>query len=299
MSSSTKTRERHRTPPADSRPIEQKSVKSPKLSAYVAWKPWLDRPIAAVLFIPSIFVIAVLIVLVRLTSPGPAIFRQQRVGRGGRLYTMYKIRTMRQDAEAATGAVWAQQGDPRVTPVGRVLRKLHLDEFPQLINVLKGDMSLIGPRPERPEFTQQLAVKLPGYLDRLMVLPGITGLAQINLPPDTDLESVRRKLRLDLRYIEEANFWLDLRMALCTATRIIGVPGDFAMRAFRLRRPSLEDQGNSENFALQSGSSVEPQHHGARSHLRSAPSGNGHSAIDSAIDADEYSLPAVSTATDA
>lgn len=292
MSSSIKTRARHGRS-LESRSIEKASVVSPTLSAYLAWKPWLERPIAAAMLLPAAAVILVLIVLVRLTSPGPAIFRQQRVGRGGRVFTMYKIRTMRQDAEAATGAVWAQRGDPRVTPVGRMLRKLHLDELPQLINVLKGEMSLIGPRPERPEFTQQLAIKLPGYLDRLMILPGITGLAQINLPPDTDLESVRRKLHLDLRYIAEASFLIDLRMALCTATRLLGVPGDFAMRLFRLQRPVPGEPKAREIVSLDA-ATLCASHNGAMQLMHHSTNGNGRASKE----ADDYIAPAVSTATD-
>jgi hypothetical protein len=162
---------------------------------------------------------------------------------------MYKIRTMRNDAEAATGPVWARAGDPRVTPLGRVLRKLHLDEFPQLFNVLRGEMALIGPRPERPEFSQHLTLKIPHYQERLTVLPGITGLAQINLPPDTDLDSVRRKLTLDLEYIATARFLLDLRMFMCTAVRLVGIHGELAMRMFALKRnvqPSTSEHDVAE-----------------------------------------------------
>ncbi len=203
---------------------------------YFVWKSWIERLIALALLPPSLLVISALVIVVRLTSPGPGIYRQIRVGRHGRTFAMYKIRTMRNNAEQGTGPVWAQRSDPRITPVGRILRKLHLDEFPQLINVLRGEMSLIGPRPERPEFTQRLARDIPTYLERLGVLPGITGLAQINLPPDTDLDSVRRKLVLDLEYIREANPWLDLRMFLCTGVRLLGIHGESAMRMFCLRR---------------------------------------------------------------
>src|SRR6185436_18198088 len=139
--------------------------------------------------------------------------------------------------ETKSGPVWSAPGsDPRVTRLGYWLRKLHLDELPQLFNVLRGEMSLIGPRPERPEFVKVLAESIPGYMDRLRVAPGITGLAQINLPPDTDLNSVRRKLVLDLEYIETASFLLDLRMFVCTLFRLIGVRGDTAMRVMWLTR---------------------------------------------------------------
>ena len=101
--------------------------------------------------------------------------------------------------------------------------RLHLDELPQLVNVLKGEMSLVGPRPERPEFVHVLAEQIPGYNRRLVILPGVTGLAQVNLPPDTDLESVRRKLVLDCEYVERAGLWLDIRLVLCTAFRLVRV----------------------------------------------------------------------------
>src|SRR5262245_5006459 len=161
--------------------------------------------------------------LVKLTSRGPAFYTQTRVGRGGRLFTIYKVRTMIHNAESLTGPRWAIPGDPRVTWVGHLLRLSHLDELPQLFNVLRGDMSLIGPRPERPEFVRELEKALPSYRQRLAVRPGVTGLAQVRLPADTDLESVRRKLQYDLYYIRELSPWLDLRLVLCTACHMLGV----------------------------------------------------------------------------
>ncbi len=220
---------------------------------YFAWKGNLDRAVAAVLLVPGLPIIGALIVLVRLTSPGPGIFRQARVGQGGRIYMMYKIRTMRIDAEAGTGPVWTQvRHDPRVTVLGRALRWLHLDEFPQLWNVLKGEMSLIGPRPERPEFVDVLAQQIPGYLNRLAVTPGITGLAQINLPPDTDVDSVRRKLVLDLDYIHHAGVLLDLRMFLCTFVRLFGMSGTWVMKVLGIYRHVTlpTDNGHSAGEAL-------------------------------------------------
>ena len=172
------------------------------------------------LLVPGLPVIALLVLLVRLTSRGPGIYKQARVGKDGRKFMMYKIRTMRQDAEAATGPVWTQAHDPRVTLLGKVLRKLHLDELPQLFNVLKGEMSLVGPRPERPEFVRVLAEAIPGYRNRLAVRPGVTGLAQINLPPDTDLASVQRKLVLDCEYIERGGPAAGSSPMLCTFLRI-------------------------------------------------------------------------------
>jgi lipopolysaccharide/colanic/teichoic acid biosynthesis glycosyltransferase len=226
---------------------------------YFAWKGAVDRAVAAVLLVPGLPIIGVLVVLVRLTSRGPGLFRQSRVGQGGRLYMMYKIRTMREDAEAGTGPVWTQvRHDPRVTSLGRILRRFHLDEFPQLLNVLRGEMSLIGPRPERPEFVGVLAKAIPGYLNRLAVPPGITGLAQINLPPDTDLDSVRRKLVLDLDYIQQAGVWLDLRMFLCTFARLLGMSGPWVTHLFGVYRhvalPS--DNGDAAAQGLRGASPV-------------------------------------------
>jgi len=218
------------------------------LPAYFFWKPILDRGLALLLLVPCLPIICILVVLVRMTSKGPGIFRQTRVGKNGRTYLMYKIRSMSIDAESGTGAVWTQKNDPRITRIGGILRRMHLDEFPQLFNVLKGEMSLIGPRPERPEFVVVLSRAVPGYMDRLAVLPGISGLAQINLPPDTDLDSVRRKQMLDVRYIDEASLWLDLRMMLWTCSRLLGVDSEFAIRALRLdRRVELEDLGGSSS----------------------------------------------------
>jgi lipopolysaccharide/colanic/teichoic acid biosynthesis glycosyltransferase len=186
--------------------------------------------------VPALPVIGLLVLLVRLTSRGPGIFRQVRVGLNGKTYMMYKLRSMRVDAEAATGAVWSTKHDPRVTCLGRFLRLVHLDEFPQLFNAVRGDMALIGPRPERPEFVHTLARQLPGYLGRLAVRPGITGLAQINLPPDTDLDSVRRKLVLDLEYVERGGWWLDLRIFAATFLRLLHLPTHWLVALLGLRR---------------------------------------------------------------
>jgi lipopolysaccharide/colanic/teichoic acid biosynthesis glycosyltransferase len=203
---------------------------------YFRWKGPFDRAAAAALLVPGLPLIALLVALVRLTSKGPGIYRQARVGKDGRRFMMYKIRTMRHDAEAGTGAVWTQTQDPRVTAVGKVFRKLHLDELPQLFNVLRGEMSLVGPRPERPEFVRVLAEAVPGYRNRLAVRPGITGLAQINLPPDTDIISVQRKLLLDCEYVERGGMWLDTRLMICTFLRLFKVPEGWLQYLLALRR---------------------------------------------------------------
>jgi lipopolysaccharide/colanic/teichoic acid biosynthesis glycosyltransferase len=162
--------------------------------------------------------------LVKLTSRGRALYKQTRLGKNGRPFTLYKIRTMHHDCERESGAKWSCPGDPRITPLGLFLRRTHIDELPQLWNVLRGEMSLVGPRPERPEFVPALAEAIPRYQERLLVRPGVTGLAQICLPPDTDLNSVRRKLIYDLYYVENQGPWLDLRIVLATAVKVVGVP---------------------------------------------------------------------------
>jgi lipopolysaccharide/colanic/teichoic acid biosynthesis glycosyltransferase len=177
---------------------------------------------------------------VRLTSRGAAIYRQIRLGRNGQQFTMYKIRTMTDKCEAATGARWASHNDSRVVPLGSFLRHCHLDELPQLWNVVVGDMSLVGPRPERPEFLAWLEQSVPGYRDRLRVLPGITGLAQIQLPPDSDLDSVRRKLALDLHYIRNCSTSLDLRILMCTAFHVTGIADEWVQTLCGL--PALDQQ---------------------------------------------------------
>ena len=209
-----------------------------EVSGYFRWKGILDRALAAVLLVPGIPIICLSIALVRRTSKGPGIYSQTRVGKGRRIFTMYKIRTMRHDAEDGTGPVWTKNNDEddRITPVGRFLRKTHLDEFPQLFNVLKGEMSLIGPRPERPEFVAVLAGAVPNYLDRIAVKPGITGLAQVNLDPDVDVESVCRKLVLDTEYIKHATLLFDVRMLLATLLYLFGCNADWAKRVTRLKR---------------------------------------------------------------
>ncbi len=155
-------------------------------------------------------------VLVRLTSPGPAIYKQRRIGQKGREFTMFKFRTMRKDAEAATGPVWASEDDPRYTAMGRWLRKTRIDEVPQFFNVLRGDMSLVGPRPERPFFVEKLAKEIPLYSRRHRVKPGITGWAQVKWKYDTSLEDVQQKVKYDLFYIENMSLRRDLQILFRT-----------------------------------------------------------------------------------
>ncbi|HEV3439011.1 MAG TPA: sugar transferase [Gemmata sp.] len=163
------------------------------------------------------------IVLVRLTSRGPAIYTQTRIGRCGQVFTLYKIRTMYHNCERQTGPRWSPPGDPRITPVGRIFRKLHLDELPQLWNVLRGDMNLIGPRPERPEIVAKLRLSVPGYDRRHAVKPGITGFAQIHLPPDTCVRSVKNKVVYDLFYIRHNSLGMELYILFATGLKLLGL----------------------------------------------------------------------------
>ena len=184
-----------------------------------AWKRPFDLVVlalAALLLLPLWIVLAAVIPLaIRLESPGPALYRQARHGRGGRVFRILKFRTMEHGAERRTGPVWAAWRDARVTRVGRILRRWHLDELPQSVNVVCGEMSLVGPRPERPELAERIGCEVAGYGRRLAVRPGIAGLAQASGPYDLH---PRRKLHFDLRYIEAMSPWQDLWLiALCVA----------------------------------------------------------------------------------
>lgn len=161
----------------------------------------------------------VVALLIKLTSPGPAIYRQERVGLGGRRFNLLKFRTMRVDAEAATGPVWAQEHDPRRTPFGAFLRRWSIDELPQLINVLQGDMSLVGPRPERPYFVAKFSQEMPAYMQRHSVLPGLTGWAQLNgLRGNT---SISMRLDFDLYYIRHWSAAFDLFILILTPFKML------------------------------------------------------------------------------
>jgi sugar transferase (PEP-CTERM system associated) len=167
---------------------------------------WLAAAAGLILASP---LMAATALAVRLSSPGPILYRQIRVGMDDVPFTVYKFRSMRADAEATTGAVWAAKDDPRVTKVGKIIRKLRFDELPQLFNTLKGDMSIVGPRPERPEFVQELSKKIPYYRQRHCVRPGITGWAQINFKYGDTIEDTMTKLEYDLYYIKNMSLTLD------------------------------------------------------------------------------------------
>lgn len=205
---------------------------------YFETKYRVERLLGVILLIPAMPLIAICWCAVKITSRGPGVYRQTRVGHRGQTFQVLKLRTMRVDAEA-NGPQWSSKGDSRITPLGNIFRKLHLDELPQLFNVAKGEMVIVGPRPERPEFVQFLSEVIPGYERRLIVKPGITGIAQINLPPDTDLRSVERKQILDLYHIDNADLWLDKRMILLTAFRVLSISNDRLTSFMGLDRKDL------------------------------------------------------------
>ncbi len=184
--------------------------------AYQLLKRLMDL-VAALIGVCLILVISVPVALINTrTSPGPLFYKQRRVGQGGKIIEVYKFRSMRPDAEKGTGAVWARKQDDRVTPAGRFLRRTRLDEFPQFLNVLKGEMSLIGPRPERPEFVNALALILPFYRARHAVKPGITGWAQINYGYGNSDRDSHIKLEYDLYYVKHASPLVDIKIVLQT-----------------------------------------------------------------------------------
>ncbi len=176
--------------------------------------------LASVGLIVSAPFVPFIILAVRLSSPGSVLFCQTRVGRGGRTFVLRKFRTMRKDAEA-NGAVWASSNDPRVTPLGRFMRKTRVDEIPQLWNVLRGEMSFVGPRPERPEFVEWLRKEIPYYDLRHMIRPGITGWAQVRYKYGASLEETRRKLEYDLYYVKHLSIGLDLLILFETVKTIL------------------------------------------------------------------------------
>ncbi|REL31979.1 sugar transferase [Thalassotalea euphylliae] len=192
-----------------------------------------DVFVAAVGLVFSAPFFVVIAIAIKLTSKGPVFYRQERIGAistsGAHHFEMIKFRTMRVDAEAGTGAVWASANDNRLTLVGRFLRKVRLDELPQFINVLRGDMSIIGPRPERPEIAKELEDNIPFYLERTYgVIPGITGLAQVNQGYDTSLADVRSKIAYDFAYamsLTSVARWLYMDIKIMVKTLMIMVLG--------------------------------------------------------------------------
>ncbi len=190
-------------------------------SPYRFLKRLVDFVLSIFLFIVFAPLMLFIALMIKLDSKGPVIYSQKRLGYKGRPFTIYKFRSMRADAEKEGRAVWAMKDDPRVTKVGAFLRATHLDELPQLVNVIMGDMSLIGPRPERPEIAQSLQEKLPRYFERLNVRPGVTGLAQVRHRYDADIRDVAIKLKYDLFYIEHLSLPMDLMVILETIEHML------------------------------------------------------------------------------
>src|SRR5450432_2764413 len=166
---------------------------------------------------------AILAICIRVTSSGPAFYSQSRVGRNGRIFLMHKLRTMHHMCETSTGPIFSPPNDSRITAIGKFLRISHLDELPQLVNVLQGHMALIGPRPERPELCTLIEQSIPRFHERLQLRPGITGLAQTQLPADLGIHTVQKKLESHLYYVREVNPWLDLCIAISTFPFFSGV----------------------------------------------------------------------------
>ena len=186
-----------------------------------AIKRLMDIFVSIVVIVVGAPVFIIIALMVKMSSKGPAIYAQERVGRNGKLFTMYKFRTMYQDAEAKSGPMWATENDPRITKVGYWLRKLRLDELPQVLNVLSGSMSLVGPRPERPHFVDQFKVQIPLYTRRLRVRPGITGWAQVKWKYDESLADVKEKTKYDLYYVENISLKMDMKILINTILTMV------------------------------------------------------------------------------
>lgn len=207
--------------------------------AHEAARRLLNVAVATLGLVIAAPVMLLVALAVKLTSRGPAIYSQVRVGQdrrrlfgkagdprrandiGGKPFRIYKFRTMRVDAEKLSGAVWATQNDPRITPIGRILRKYRLDELPQLVNVIRGDMNIVGPRPERPAIFQELRQTITDYEWRQLARPGITGLAQVSQNYDTNVEDVKRKVQYDLTYIRQQSLAEDVRIMARTVPVVL------------------------------------------------------------------------------
>jgi exopolysaccharide biosynthesis polyprenyl glycosylphosphotransferase len=194
-----------------------------------SWDQFLKRIVDISISLLALFILAPILVLIalliKIDSEGPVLYRQKRLGLRGKEFILYKFRSMISDAEKHTGPVWAEKNDRRITRMGQTIRPLRLDEVPQLINVLKGDMSFVGPRPERPAFLKQLKEAIPLYTLRLTVHPGITGLAQVKHAYDVSVEHVKRKLEYDLQYINNMSLRLDVKIFLKTVLTVLKKEG--------------------------------------------------------------------------
>ncbi|MFH0731623.1 MAG: exopolysaccharide biosynthesis polyprenyl glycosylphosphotransferase [Candidatus Omnitrophota bacterium] len=177
------------------------------------FKRCFDVTVASVGLVVTAPIMLLTAMLIKIVSPGPVFYKQERMGRSGKLFDIYKFRTMKLDAEKETGPIWARENDPRLIKFGKIIRKAHIDEIPQLFNVLSGEMSIVGPRPERPVFVKTLSKEISDYRKRYAVKPGITGLAQVWHKYDETIQDVRKKIKYDLLYIK--------RMCLMTDVRIL------------------------------------------------------------------------------
>lgn len=202
-------------------PIEGGSI----FNLYALFRRLTDVLLALIGFAVFLVLLPLLALVIKLDSSGGIFYSQERVGLNGRIFRIYKFRSMRADAEAATGAVFSQQGDPRVTRVGRFMRKTRLDELPQLVNVLRGDMSIVGPRPERPEHVRRLVEKIPFYRTRHVIRPGLTGWAQVRYSYGSTDEDALVKLQYDLYYIRHQSLALDLNIIVRTVGKIVRMSG--------------------------------------------------------------------------
>ena len=187
-----------------------------------------DILISLLILIVTLPINILVALLIKLDSPGPIFFKQERSGMGNKNFNIYKFRSMYKDAEKHTGPVWSQKDDPRVTRLGKIIRKLRIDEVPQMFNVLKGEMSLVGPRPERPYFVDQLSEQIPYYKRRLKVRPGITGWAQVKHKYDESIEDVKVKLRYDLFYIENMSLRMDIKILARTILVVLFGKGHYS-----------------------------------------------------------------------
>lgn len=188
----------------------------------------LDVIVSFLILLTTIPINIIVAIAIKLDSKGPILFKQERIGMNNKIFRIYKFRSMHQDAEKLTGPVWSQKDDPRVTRVGKIIRKLRIDEIPQMFNVLKGEMSLVGPRPERPYFVEQLSEQIPYYKRRLKVRPGITGWAQVKHKYDESIEDVKVKLRYDLFYIENMSLRMDIKILARTILVVLFGKGHYS-----------------------------------------------------------------------
>ena len=190
-------------------------------------KRLIDIIVSMIILTLSFPVILISSVAIKIDSAGPVFFKQERCGQNGKVFRIYKFRSMKKDAEKSTGPVWSRKDDPRITRVGRIIRKIRIDEIPQFINVLKGEMSIVGPRPERPYFVEMLSHEIPYYQRRLKVRPGITGWAQVKHKYDETIEDVKTKLRYDLFYIENMSLRMDFKILFRTVFVVLFGKGHY------------------------------------------------------------------------